>query len=205
MKQIADHIKKAACAAVVLCSIILFPAQPVMADLIAEPMGISDQFYVRHQDACLEEINYYSANGQDGYTYVYESPVSTTRNASLANGVTFSTICTYSSSISSTWALVDVIYSTYDGAVTSYDRTSEKGWVKVSDCQPTDAATAAANANNQTDSMIQDTADDSVSIVLILLIALSSLSVTAITAILIHVIFKMNAKKKNTDTSSKSE
>ena len=68
-----------------LCLVFVLAAEgTAFADVAIEPRDNS--FYERHRGECSYENRLYLANGQDGYVFIYKSPVSTSPQDAAVNG-----------------------------------------------------------------------------------------------------------------------
>ena len=100
-------------AALLLVSLL---APAARADVIVEPR---DNFAAAHQDECQYLPRAYTANGAEGYTALWASPLSNRQVANLANGTNLYCYYLYADDAGETWAL-------WEG--------DDIGWVHLSDC-----------------------------------------------------------------------
>lgn len=99
-----------------LALVLLSPA--ALADVLIEPR---DDFYESHTEECEYLFRRYTANGEEGYVTLFESPKSSRERENMANGEVFASGWRYAD----TWL-----------AVFGEGGEDIRGWVKLADCVP---------------------------------------------------------------------
>ncbi len=103
-----------------LLSITVLPLT-AFADVITEP---KDSFWSRHQDECDYCYREYTANGENGYAILWESPGSLRQREVIVNGT----------NVQGSWHYTDAYGETWCAAWGGEGLGDVRGWIKLSEC-----------------------------------------------------------------------
>lgn len=130
------------------CLMLTILTLPAAADVIYEP---EDNFYKTHSDECVYN-NYrrYLTNGEDGYVYLYQSPVSDLTVKAYPNGETVNISYLYTSPEGEVWGILGDDSGWFDMSELSLIYDSQSFLEDNKDkCVPYDDSFASITASNE--------------------------------------------------------